>query len=116
MSSPTTPSIDYVVKELQAILNGNITKDNIITAVSQGILIMRNFNGFSGVQKKQVLLAALDKLISLSNLNAADQTAIDTLLEIAVPPMIDACVWFATSGIKMVGTTCGCFTSSKNPV
>lgn len=112
----TDKNVDYVVSELKAILNGSITPLNAATAVLQGVLVMRKFNTLSGSQKKSTLMAALDVLVHQNGGSADDQATLECLIEFMAPTVIDGFFWFATSGVKMVETSCGCFSSGKNPV
>lgn len=107
-------TIQYVVTELRSILNDEINMANSAHAVLQGVLLMRKFNNLSGSQKKKTLMASLTELVNQSSI--ADKAHLEAVIEFIAPPVIDGFFWFATSGVKMVETKCGCFSSSKTPV
>lgn len=100
--------VQYVVKEITAILNGTITPINSINAVMHGVLVMRKFHALSGEQKKQMLIEALDVLVSQSGLAAKDQENLECIVQFTVPNVIDGFHWFATSGVQMSRGCCTC--------
>ncbi len=92
-----------VTTEIDSIMNHDkITADNIIDALTQGVLVMRRFNKkMNDGQKQQTLLMAVDVLIQRSG----DDPAARLIFDRTAAQIVDKFMWFATSGIK-VRTSC----------
>lgn len=105
------PKIEYVVKELRSVMNGNITPLTIMMAISQGVLIMRKFGSLTGKQKKGVLNPALYLLVAQSSMSENDKMASNMLLDMGLNDIVDNLVFMASGMVQMSLTKLGCCVS-----
>ena len=91
----------FLVDELRSILNGNVTKNDIMNATLHGMLALRRFSDISGAEKKKILIEALGILIAQSELSAEDKVLADALMQFAVPEAIDMIASAANGVIKL---------------
>ena len=106
---PQNPQVAYIVRELRAVLNGEVNKLKIMVAVHQGVLIMRKLQ-MSGKQKKFVLSEALYFIVDNSSMSDDDKLASRMLLDLGMGDTIDNLVFMATNKLSMKPGGC-CFTA-----
>lgn len=104
---PLDSTVATVVSELRAIFNGDLSKERIMAAIHQGVLVMRKFK-VSGAQKKTILSEALYFAVDHSLMPPEDRAACRVVLDVGLSDAVDNLVFMATAGIKMK-SGCGCF-------
>jgi hypothetical protein len=102
LTQPKDPDVAFIVRELRAVMNGQINKLRIMIAVHQGVLIARRLK-VAGPQKKLLLSDALYFLVDHSGMSEDDKLASRMLLDLGMGDTIDNLVFMATNKINMTG-------------
>ncbi len=97
---PIDPQVAYIVRELRAVLNGDINKLKIMIAVHQGVLIARKLR-VAGPEKKVLLSTALYFLVDNSGMSDDDKLASRMLLDLGLSDTVDSLVFMATNKLNM---------------
>lgn len=84
-----------------------VSKANIVVVIGQAMKQVELFLGMSGLQKRQLVIDTLKKMVQDNKeLTAVDKAALTEQLEYWAPAMIDLVVNPAALGINLVRRAC----------
>ena len=94
---PLTPVAQTAVKTLyeevkNLLADSKLSPSNVVTIVVSLMQLIEKYSELSGLQKKQVVLEALNMLIDDSNDNVEDAAQLKLLVQVTLPTVIDTIV------------------------
>jgi len=73
-----TEKLKRVIDEITKSLSGNINKYNVMNSVVQGVIVMGKFVNLHGMEKKDLLIAALNHIVEKSTMNESDKDIVQS--------------------------------------
>lgn len=86
-------AVERLYEELKKIIGkGNINSSNIVTILISLMQIVEKYQDVSGIQKKAIILKALKLVINDQVTNEEEAKALNLLVEVTLPTVIDTLV------------------------
>jgi hypothetical protein len=86
-------AVERLYEELKKIIGkGNINSSNIVTILISLMQIVEKYQDVSGIQKKAIILEALELVINDQVTNEEEAKALNLLVEVTLPTVIDTLV------------------------